>query len=253
MRQDGGVGTRILTVEDDERIRASVKLALEDEGWVVVETDSGEQALESSPGRRPTSCSSTSCCPGSTGSRCAARSASRPTCRSSWSRPATTPTTSSPASRPVPTTTSPSRSRRRSCRPASAPCCAGCAPPTTAPASSAFGDLEILPDEGVVTVAGRQVHLTKTEFRLLVELGSSAGPGLQPRGAPRAGVGLRVLRRRPPRRRPHPAAAHQGRAGPRQPPPRGDGPGAGLQAPGVNLRMRAGRARTAEHDVERRP
>src|SRR4051812_14460408 len=47
MRQDGGVGTRILTVEDDERIRTSVKLALEDEGWVVVETDSGEQALES--------------------------------------------------------------------------------------------------------------------------------------------------------------------------------------------------------------
>jgi DNA-binding response OmpR family regulator len=26
---------RVLTVEDDERIRASVKLALEDEGWIV--------------------------------------------------------------------------------------------------------------------------------------------------------------------------------------------------------------------------
>jgi DNA-binding response OmpR family regulator len=38
-----------------------------------------------------------------------------------------------------------------------------------------FGDLEILPDEGVVTVGSRQVHLTKTEFRLLVELASSAG------------------------------------------------------------------------------
>ena len=29
-----GVGTRILTVEDDERIRTAVKMALEDEGWV---------------------------------------------------------------------------------------------------------------------------------------------------------------------------------------------------------------------------
>ncbi|MEY2524939.1 MAG: hypothetical protein QOJ66_3504, partial [Ilumatobacteraceae bacterium] len=27
------MGTRILSVEDDERIRTAVKLALEDEGW----------------------------------------------------------------------------------------------------------------------------------------------------------------------------------------------------------------------------
>ena len=40
------VGTRILTVEDDERIRTAVKLALEDEGWTVEETGSGEEALE---------------------------------------------------------------------------------------------------------------------------------------------------------------------------------------------------------------
>lgn len=39
------MGTRVLTVEDDERIRASVKLALEDEGWIVDEASSGEEAL----------------------------------------------------------------------------------------------------------------------------------------------------------------------------------------------------------------
>ena len=39
------VGTRILTVEDDERIRTAVKLALEDEGWAVEEADAGEEAL----------------------------------------------------------------------------------------------------------------------------------------------------------------------------------------------------------------
>ena len=39
------VGTRILSVEDDERIRTAVKLALEDEGWAVEEADTGEEAL----------------------------------------------------------------------------------------------------------------------------------------------------------------------------------------------------------------
>ena len=38
-----------------------------------------------------------------------------------------------------------------------------------------FGDLEIIPDEGVVRRSGEEIHLTKTEFRLLVELGSSPG------------------------------------------------------------------------------
>jgi hypothetical protein len=37
------------------------------------------------------------------------------------------------------------------------------------------GDLEIIPDEGVVLREGVELHLTKTEFRLLVELASSPG------------------------------------------------------------------------------
>jgi DNA-binding response OmpR family regulator len=40
------VGTRILSVEDDERIRTAVKLALEDEGWTVDEAGSGEEAID---------------------------------------------------------------------------------------------------------------------------------------------------------------------------------------------------------------
>lgn len=40
------MGTRILSVEDDERIRTAVKLALEDEGWIVDEAGSGEEAIE---------------------------------------------------------------------------------------------------------------------------------------------------------------------------------------------------------------
>ncbi|MCU1358763.1 MAG: putative OmpR family two-component response regulator, partial [Ilumatobacteraceae bacterium] len=42
----GDVGTRILAVEDDERIRSAVKLALEDEGWTVDEAGSGEEAID---------------------------------------------------------------------------------------------------------------------------------------------------------------------------------------------------------------
>ena len=37
--------TQILTVEDDERIRTSVRLALEEEGWSVDEAATGEDAL----------------------------------------------------------------------------------------------------------------------------------------------------------------------------------------------------------------
>ena len=37
------------------------------------------------------------------------------------------------------------------------------------------GELEISPDEGTVTKAGEQLHLTKTEFKLLVELASQPG------------------------------------------------------------------------------
>ena len=40
------MGTRILAVEDDERIRSAVKLALEDEGWIVDVAESGEEAIE---------------------------------------------------------------------------------------------------------------------------------------------------------------------------------------------------------------
>ncbi len=41
----GDMGPRILTVEDDERIRSGLKMALEDEGWTVAEAATGEDAL----------------------------------------------------------------------------------------------------------------------------------------------------------------------------------------------------------------
>ena len=41
------MSVRILTVEDDERIRTAVSLALQEEGWEVEETSNGEDALAS--------------------------------------------------------------------------------------------------------------------------------------------------------------------------------------------------------------
>ena len=44
---------RLLLVEDDDRIRAVLRLGLEDEGYEVAEAVSGEEALQSLSGDRP--------------------------------------------------------------------------------------------------------------------------------------------------------------------------------------------------------
>jgi DNA-binding response OmpR family regulator len=63
----------------------------------------------------------------------------------------------------------------RSCRPASAPCCGGSGRCRPRHARLVFGDLEIIPEEGKVLRNGEEVHLTKTEFRLLCELAENPG------------------------------------------------------------------------------
>ncbi len=45
----------------------------------------------------------------------------------------------------------------------------------TAMSDLRFGQLEIMPEQGMVTVSGQEAHLTKTEFRLLVELATNSG------------------------------------------------------------------------------
>ncbi len=107
-------------------------------------------------------------------------------------------------------------------------------PPQPGHTRYTFGDLELIPDEGKVLLAGTEIHLTKTEFRLLCELAANPGKVLSPRDVARSGLGIRLLRRRPPGRRPRPPPADQGRGGPSQPPPRRDRTGAGVPAPGVS-------------------
>jgi DNA-binding response OmpR family regulator len=169
------VGTRILTVEDDERIRTSVKLALEDEGWVVDEAETGEDAIASFT-RTPTDVVLIDIMlPGIDGfevCRSVRRLSDVPiimvTARADTHDVVagleagaddylTKPFVPKELSARI-------RALLRRARP-------------TVPGNPRlrFGDLEVVPQEGVVTRNGEQVHLTKTEFRLLVELANHPG------------------------------------------------------------------------------
>lgn len=169
------VGTRILTVEDDERIRAAVKLALEDEGWTVDEAASGEEAVIRF-GRQPSDVVLIDIMlPGIDGfelCRTLRRSSDVPivmvTARSDTHDVVagleagaddylTKPFAPKELSARI-------RALLRRVRPSS-----------PGHPKLVFGDLEIIPDEGKVMRAGHEVHLTKTEFRLLCELAENPG------------------------------------------------------------------------------
>jgi DNA-binding response OmpR family regulator len=169
------VGTRILTVEDDERIRTSVKLALEDEGWVVEEAETGEDAITSFTRTPADVVLIDIMLPGIDGfevCRSVRRLSDVPiimvTARADTHDVVagleagaddylTKPFVPKELSARI-------RALLRRARP-------------TVPGNPRlrFGDLEVVPQEGVVTRSGEQVHLTKTEFRLLVELANHPG------------------------------------------------------------------------------
>ena len=169
------MGTRILSVEDDERIRQAVKLALEDEGWTVDEAESGEVAIEIFQ-RHPSDVVLIDIMlPGIDGfelCRTIRRTSDVPvvmvTARNDTHDIVagleagaddylTKPFAPKELSARI-------RALLRRTRPSSTP-----------HARIALGDLEIIPDEGKVTRGGEEIHLTKTEFRLLCELADNPG------------------------------------------------------------------------------
>ena len=169
------VGTRILSVEDDERIRTAVKLALEDEGWSVEEADTGEEALNAFQ-RQPTDVVLIDIMlPGIDGfdvCRAIRRVSDVPIVMVT-ARADTHDVVAGLEAGADDYLTKPFAPKELSAR-----IRALLRRARTSDSVSAhlrFGDLEIIPDEGVVRRGGEEIHLTKTEFRLLVELASTPG------------------------------------------------------------------------------
>jgi DNA-binding response OmpR family regulator len=170
-----GVGTRILTVEDDERIRTAVKLALEDEGWSVEESETGEEALNAFQ-RQPSDVVLIDIMlPGIDGfdvCRSIRRVSDVPIIMVT-ARADTHDVVAGLEAGADDYLTKPFAPKELSARIRALLRRARSTDATSA--HLRFGDLEIIPDEGVVRRAGQEIHLTKTEFKLLVELASSPG------------------------------------------------------------------------------
>ena len=169
------MGTRILAVEDDERIRTAVKLALEDEGWTVAEAANGEDALALFQQEPADVVLIDIMLPGIDGfevCRSIRRSSDVPIVMVT-ARADTHDVVAGLEAGADDYLTKPFAPKELSAR-----IRALLRRARTADVSSPhlrFGDLEIVPEEGVVRRNGRDVHLTKTEFRVLVELAQSPG------------------------------------------------------------------------------
>jgi DNA-binding response OmpR family regulator len=175
MGHHGAVGTRILTVEDDERIRSAVKLALEDEGWSVDEAESGEEAIAMFQQSAPDVVLIDIMLPGIDGFELCR------TLRKSSDVPVVMVTARNDTHDVVAGLeagaddylTKPFAPKELSARIRAL--LRRIRPSSQGHARLVFGDLELIPDEGKVLRDGHEVHLTKTEFRLLCELAESPG------------------------------------------------------------------------------
>ena len=175
MRHSQGVGTRILTVEDDERIRTAVRMALEDEGWDVDESESGEQALEAFAADPSDVVLIDLMLPGIDGfelCRSIRRTSDVPILMVT-ARADTHDVVAGLEAGADDYVTKPFQPKELSARIRALLRRARSTEPVRT--RLRFGDLEIIPDDGVVRRDGEEIHLTKTEFRLLCELASSSG------------------------------------------------------------------------------
>jgi DNA-binding response OmpR family regulator len=169
------VGTRILTVEDDERIRTAVKMALEDEGWTVEETGSGEEAMDAFGREAADVVLIDIMLPGIDGfelCRAIRRSSDVPIVMVT-ARADTHDVVAGLEAGADDYLTKPFAPKELSARIRAL--LRRARPAQPGHAKLVFGDLEIIPDEGKVMLGGRELHLTKTEFRLLCELASNPG------------------------------------------------------------------------------
>jgi DNA-binding response OmpR family regulator len=169
------MGTRILTVEDDERIRTAVTMALEDEGWTVVETASGEDALTAFTAEPADVVLIDIMLPGMDGFELcrSIRKTSDVPIVMVTARVDTHDVVAGLEAGADDYLTKPFAPKELSARIRAL--LRRARPAAPGHQRLVFGDLEIIPDEGKVLLRNQELHLTKTEFRLLVELGSNPG------------------------------------------------------------------------------
>jgi len=166
------MSSRILVVEDDERIRSSMRLALEGEGYEIDEASSGEDALDQFAAATPDLALIDLMLPGMDGFECcrALRRQSAVPIIIVTARTDTHDVVAGLEAGADDYVTKPFvakelgariRALLRRARPAE----------DEDAALLAFGDYELLPDQGVLRKkSGEEVHCTRTEFRLLCEL-----------------------------------------------------------------------------------
>ena len=161
---------RVLTVEDDERIRASVKLALEDEGWIVDEAPTGEDAIAIFQSTPADVVLIDIMLPGIDGFELCRtiRKLSDVPIVMVTARVDTHDVVAGLEAGADDYLTKPFAPKELSARIRAL--LRRVRPSAPGHSKLVFGNLEIIPDEGKVTLGGKDVPLTKTEFRLLCEL-----------------------------------------------------------------------------------
>ena len=169
------MSTKVLVVEDDERIRTAVRLALENEGWEVVEARSGEEALEIFPEADAHIVLIDIMLLGIDGfevCRTVRRQSDIPVVMVT-ARDDTHDVVAGLEAGADDYLTKPFAPKELSARIRAL--LRRVRIPTTELSNLEFGDLKILPDQGQVIVDKKAIHLTRTEFQLLIELASAPG------------------------------------------------------------------------------
>ena len=168
------VTSKILTVEDDERIRTAMKLALEDEGYAVAEAASGEDALEAFAESSADVVLIDVMLPGIDGfevCRSIRRRSDVPIVMVT-ARADTHDVVAGLEAGADDYVTKPFVAKELAAR---IRALLRRARADAAPNVMSFDGLEVSPESGVVRRDGAELHLTKTEFRLLCELGANSG------------------------------------------------------------------------------
>jgi DNA-binding response OmpR family regulator len=164
----------ILLVEDDDRIRSSLRMALEDEGYAVLEAESGEVAVRRFGLGIVDLALIDLMLPGMDGFECtrSIRQTSGIPIIVVSARQDTHDVVAGLEAGADDYVTKPFVVKELCARIRSSLRRARSAEPN-GPVDIGAGALEIIPDEGAVRLAGKPIHLTRTEFRLLCEMAQS--------------------------------------------------------------------------------